>query len=197
MLYLPQCCMSANEWPLWRSILLSPYLQSAFWSLCKRTTASLSSPDRLQSCCKQMLRSSGLWVGVTVVDRLHVQLHRNSVSISEIWAAGAANRLTRCRRQPPSADSPCAWEERTGAKTRAPWLCCSGGSPFVGRGGLLVDYMQLTSSSVSNAESVPAPYVTSAFGKVPANQRIRGWCVCGSAAPCCPVNSCWVNTHMC
>lgn len=125
---------------------LCPYLQSASWSHCKQTTASQSCPDRLTSCYKQMLRSFCVWVGVTAVDRLHVPLHRNSVSMSEMRAAGGANPGTPYRKCSPSA-------EPTEAKTRTPWLGSLGGSPCAGRGGLPVGCMRLRDSS-ANTETV-------------------------------------------
>lgn len=151
----------------------SSYLSSAFWSHCKQTTASLSCPDHLRSCYKQMLRSFCLWAGVTVVDRLHKIQHRNSVSTEETWAHGGVNPARRNRTCSPSAKSASDSEEKKGAMTLEPWLCLVRGSLRVGWGELLDECMRFTGSSVNN-ETLPGSLRHIRFWQrpsQPANQR--------------------------
>lgn len=96
-----------------RQEVRAPYLQSASWPVCTRTTASPSSRARRErSCSGQMLRSLRLREDVTGVER-------NPFS----------SRGGSCRRCSPSARRPAASEGRTAARTRAPCLRLDSGSP--------------------------------------------------------------------
>lgn len=133
----------------------SSYLASVFWSHCKQTTAGLSRPDHLKSCCcTQMLRSVWLWAAVTVVYRPHAIQHRNSVSTRETWESGGVNSVRHYRKRSPSAESPCASGEKKGVVTWGSWFCFVRGSLCVGCGELLGECMRLTGSSVNN-ETLP------------------------------------------
>lgn len=96
-----------------RQEVCAPYLQSAPWPVCTRTTASPSSRvRRVRSCSGQMLRSLRLREDVTGVERLRWRRRRNPVS----------SRGGSCRMCSPSARRPVASEGRTAARTRAPCL---------------------------------------------------------------------------
>lgn len=103
-----------------RQEVCAPYLQSASWPVCTRTTASPSSRvRRVRSCSGQMLRSLRLREDVTGVERLRWRRRRNPVS----------SRGGSCRMCSPSARRPAASEGRTAARTRAPCLRLDSGSP--------------------------------------------------------------------